>query len=271
MSKSFCDFAKLLLTFLHYNPPVHSIDHHILASLSIAGTCLDVLGTLFLAYGLLGGQNGPLRLISRMVMYSLVFGTGYALGLGLFFGIVAGVTSGVTISVELHRKARHGDNYPLWVEGIFSLVRAAGFAAGAYRVVGLRFAVAFGALIAAGQVVAYCRGMRPGMDYVAARRPRFTARQAVGTLARTVGYTAAALICGIFLQHLEHPWQFALRVGLVTGVVTAIGISFNPYVEYYADRLPERTLGSVGIALILCGFGLQSVQYWVSLLDVRIR
>jgi hypothetical protein len=250
---------------------VHTIDHHILAGLSIAGTCLDVLGTLFLAYDLLGGQNGPLRLISRMVMYSLVFGAGYALGLGFFFGIVAGITSGVTVSVELHRKARHGDHYPLWVEAITSAVRAAGFAAGAYVLLGLRFALSFGLLIAAGQVVGYLRGLRPGMDYVAARRPRFSARQAMGTVVRTVGYTSAALICGIFLQHLEHPWQFALRVGLVTGAVTAIGTSFNPYVEYYADRLPERTLGSVGIALILCGFGLQSVQYWVALLDVPVK
>src|SRR2546422_3646844 len=29
---------------------------------SITGTCLDVLGSLYLAYDLLGGQHGPLRL-----------------------------------------------------------------------------------------------------------------------------------------------------------------------------------------------------------------
>ncbi len=37
------------------------MDHHTVAAISIAGTCLDVLGSLYLAYDLLGGQHGPLR------------------------------------------------------------------------------------------------------------------------------------------------------------------------------------------------------------------
>jgi hypothetical protein len=49
-----------------------------------------------------------------------------------------------------------------------------------------------------------------------------------------------------------------------------VGIIVNPYIEYYADKLPQRTLGVLGIALILCGFALQSVQYWVALLDVQV-
>jgi MFS family permease len=125
-------------------------------------------------------------------------------------------------------------------------------------------------LITIGQVIAYSRGMRPGTDYQAARRPRMSRRQFVGTVLRTVGYSAAALVCGIFAQHLEHPWRFAVRVGMVTGLVTGAGIIVNPYIEYYADRLPERTLGVLGIVLILCGFVLQSVQYWVALLDVQV-
>src|SRR5579872_6561842 len=61
------------------------MDHHTLAALSITGTCLDVLGSLYLAYDLLGGQHGPLRVLTRAVTYSLVFGIGYGLGLGVFF------------------------------------------------------------------------------------------------------------------------------------------------------------------------------------------
>ncbi len=64
------------------------MDHHMVAAVSIAGTCLDVIGSLYLAYDLLGGQHGPLRLITRAVTYSIVFGVGYGVGLGLFFGLV---------------------------------------------------------------------------------------------------------------------------------------------------------------------------------------
>lgn len=253
-----------------YNRGVHSIDHHVVASVSIAGTCLDVLGSLYLAYDLLGGEHGPLRLVTRAVTYSIVFGIGYGLGLGLFFGVMAGVTTGVTVAIELNRAARRGDHYSLPWEAFFSALRGLGFAAGLYRLVGLRFAVSFAVLITMGQIFAYRRGMRPGMNYQAARRPRLTQGQFIGTLIRTVGYSTAAVLCGIFAQHLEHPWRFALRVGLVTGIVTGVGIAVNPFIEYYADRLPQRVLGATGIALIFCGFMLQSFQYWISLLDVHV-
>ncbi|MGA7659281.1 MAG: hypothetical protein WBP65_03930 [Candidatus Sulfotelmatobacter sp.] len=48
------------------------MDHHTLAAVSITRTFLDVLGSLYLAYDLLGGQHGPLRLLTRAVTYSIV-------------------------------------------------------------------------------------------------------------------------------------------------------------------------------------------------------
>lgn len=56
----------------------------------------------------------------------------------------------------------------------------------------------------------------------------------------------------------------------MTGIVTGVGLTVIPYIEYYADNLPERWLGAFGIGLILCGFTLQSVQYWLALFDVRL-
>jgi hypothetical protein len=246
------------------------MDHHTVAAVSIAGTCLDVLGSLYLAYDLLGGEEGPLRLLTRAVTYSIVFGIGYGIGLGFFFGLASGAATGVTVAIELNRAARHKDPYPLLWEGVFSAIRGFAFAAGLYRIVGLPFATAFGILITAGQILAYCRGMRPALDYDASRRPRLTRRQLWGTIVRTIGYIAAALLCSAVVRHIEHPWSFAARVGLVTGIVTAAGAMVNPYIEYYADNLPGRHLGAFGIALILCGFALQSFQYWLALLDVRV-
>jgi hypothetical protein len=246
------------------------MDHHTLAAVSIAGTCFDVLGSLYLAYDLLGGQHGPLRLLSRAVTYSVVFGIGYGMGLGWLFGVVSGITTGITLSIEFNRAARGLDHYSLPWEGVFSAIRGSGFAAGLYRIVGIRFAITFALLITIGQIFAYSRGVRPAMDYVAARRPRLTRRQFWGTVVRTVGYIASALICSIFIHHLEDTWAFATRIGLVTGLVTGLGTTVNPYIEYYADNLPERRLGAFGIGLILCGFTLQSLQYWLALFDVHL-
>jgi hypothetical protein len=246
------------------------MDHHTVAAISITGTCLDVLGSLYLAYDLLGGQHGPLRLLTRAVTYSVVFGIGYGLGLGLLFGLASGIATGITLSVEFNRAARGLDHYSLTWEAVFSAIRGFGFGPGLYRILGLRFAIAFALLITIGQIFAYRRGMRPALDYVAARRPRLTRRQFWGTVVRTVGYIATALICSAFVHHVEHAWSFAIRVGLVTGVVTGVGATVNPYIEYYADSLPERRLGVFGLGLILCGFALQSLQYWLALFDVHL-
>jgi hypothetical protein len=246
------------------------MDHHTVAAVSITGTCLDVLGSLYLAYDVLGGQHGPLRLLTRAVTYSIVFGIGYGLGLGLFFGLVAGVATGVTVAIELHQASRGLPHHSLPWEATFSAIRSIAFGVGLYGRVGWQFAAAFAVLITVGQVTAYLRDMRPAIDYEAARRPRFSRRMFWGMIIRIGGYILSALVCSAFVRHLEHPWQFAIQLGLVTGVVTGIGGAVNPYIEYYADNLPERRLGAYGIGLILCGFALQSLQYWLSLLDVRV-
>lgn len=246
------------------------MDHHALAAISIAGTCLDVLGSLYLAYDLLGGQHGPLRLLTRTVTYSLVFGVGYGLGLGLLFGLVSGIATGITLSIELNRAARGLNHYSLPWEAFFSAIRGFAFGAGLYKNFGFKFAIAFATIITVGQVFAYSRGMRPALDYVSSRRTRLSKRQFWGTVTRTFGYIATALFCGFFAHRVDHAWYFAIRVGLVTGVVTGVGATVNPYIEYYADNLPERRLGAFGIALIFCGFALQSVQYWLALFDVRV-
>jgi len=197
------------------------MDHHTVAAVSITGTSLDVLGSLYLAYDLLGGQHGPLRLVTRVVTYSVLFGIGYGIGLGLFFGLASGMATGITLTTEFNRAARGMNHYSWPWEGLFAAIRGFAFGAGLYRILGLGFAMAFAVLITAGQVFAYSRGMRPGVDYVASRRPRLTRRQFWGTVARTVGYIATALICSALIRHVEHVWSFAIRVGLVTGVVAS--------------------------------------------------
>ena len=72
------------------------MDHHTVAIVSITGTCLDVLGSLYLACDLLGGQHGPFAAGYPCGVVLLVFGMGYGLGLGLFFGLASGIATGIT-------------------------------------------------------------------------------------------------------------------------------------------------------------------------------
>src|SRR6201988_4563884 len=110
--------------------------HHTVAAVSILGKSLDVLGSLYLAYDLLGGQHGPLRLLTRAVTYSIVFGIGYGIGLGAFFGLFSGLGPGPTLSIELNRAARGLDQYSLTWQGLFSAIRGAAVGAGLCPMVG---------------------------------------------------------------------------------------------------------------------------------------
>src|SRR5579859_1419138 len=133
------------------------MDHHTVASISIAGSCLDVLGSLYLAYDLLGGPHGPLRLLTRVVTYSILFGLGFGFGLGLLFGVAAGLSMGGTIAIELNRTSKRHDHFSLPWEALFSAIRSCAFGAALYPQVGLRFAIAYAALLTGGQVIAYTR------------------------------------------------------------------------------------------------------------------
>ena len=56
-------------------------------------------------------------------------------------------------------------------------------------------------------------------------------------------------------------------IGLVTVFIGAC----TSFIEWGADHMPEKQMGVFGLGLLLVGFALQSVQYWVVLLDVSVR
>jgi hypothetical protein len=53
-------------------------------------------------------------------------------------------------------------------------------------------------------------------------------------------------------------------------LVTGAGMVFSPYIEYYADNLPQRRMGVFGLVLMFCGFAMQSLQYWLVVFDARV-
>lgn len=247
------------------------MDKHTLALISIIGSSLDVLGALYLAYDLLGGEHGPLRTLTRAVTYGALFGTGYGLFLGPVFGLASGVAHGITLAWELSRASRREPEPGFWLDTAMSAIRGAGFALGASYLFGAPFGVAFGVLSTAGQAVVYRFGFRPTRDYQPATRPRLTRFQLFAAANRTVGYAVTGYVSSLVAQQREHAIAVGLKVGLAIGVATAVAGSCTPFVEWMADHVPEKRMGVFGVGLILLGFTLQSVQYWLALLDVSVR
>jgi len=246
------------------------MDKHTLALISIIGSLVDVLGALYLAYDLLGGEHGPLRTLTRAVTYGALFGAGYGIALGPVFGLASGAAHGITLAWEFSRVSRNDPEPGFWRDTAMSAIRGCGFAAGASYSFGAPFGITFGVLSTAGQAAAYRLGIRPTADYKPATRPRVTRFLLLTAANRTAGYAVTGYVSSLVAQR-EHAITLGLKAGLGIGLVTAIVSSCTPFVEWMADHMPERRMGVLGVGLILIGFMLQSVQYWVALLDIGVQ
>lgn len=247
-----------------------TIDKHALALVSIIGSSLDVLGALYLAYDLLGGEHGPLRTLTRAVTYGALFGAGYGLAFGAVFGLATGVTHGITLASEYSRASKHRPKPGFWYDAAMSAIRGGGFALGAAYLYGAAFGITFGTLATVGQIIAYRAGIRPTIDYQPAARLRVTKHQLLAVVNRTVGFAAAGYLSALAGHQTANALSVGVKAGWVIGLVTAISSASMPLIEWKADRVPEKRMGVFGVGLILVGFALQSVQYWLALLDVSV-
>src|SRR5437870_976112 len=105
-----------------------TIDKHTLALVSIIGSSLDVLGALYLAYDLLGGEHGPLGTLTRGVTYGALFGSWVRPRSGA--GIWARERFGarITLAWEFSRASRRGPEPGFWYDTAMSAIRGGGFA-----------------------------------------------------------------------------------------------------------------------------------------------
>ena len=195
----------------------------------------------------------------------------YGLVLGPIFGLVSGAANGITLAWEFSRAARHKPQPGFWYDTSVSAIRGCGYGLGVAYLFGPICGIVFGALSTVGQVIAYQAGIRPTIAYAPATRLRMNKLLFFTALNRTVGYGIAGYVSALIAHQRAKALSFGLEVGLVIGIVTAISGSGTPLVEWGADHLPAKLMGVIGVGLILIGFALQSVQYWLTLFDVGVR
>jgi hypothetical protein len=117
--------------------------------LSLTGAMLDAPGGLYLAYDLLGGQNGPLRAVTKSISYGVLFATVYVLPLGFWFGLAGLLVSGPILSVEIERSNVRGRHSFLEALG-YSLPRAASFGVAGWLSKDAGFGISFGFFVRLG-------------------------------------------------------------------------------------------------------------------------
>ncbi len=169
-----------------------------------------------------------------------------------------------SLAWEFSRASRHEPKPGFWLGTAMIAIRSCGFALGAAYLFGAAFGITFGVLSTAGQIIAYRFGIRPD--------PRFPTRHAPAYNQNPTsrGSESDGRLRGHRLCQQPSGTQPGPRIrhwaesGLAIGAVTAIAGSCTPFVEWTADHVPARRRGVFGVALILIGFTLQSIQYWAS-------
>lgn len=260
------------------------IDRHVIAGVSIVGTLCDVMGGLYLAYDLLGGSNGPLRTLTRVVTYTLIFCIGYSLPFGLLFGLLKGIELGLVVGIGLgiilgleythvtldkfHDRSHTLDR---WLPYLFGLLRGSIFGLAGALLVDLPFGLLFGILSGIGLVIVYAFRFSPSDAYQPNVKPRIRAQELIASALRGTATILAGIIAALLTHGSNGALGFGLLFGIVAGTVSAIVSIFSPFVEWWADHLPARRLGAFGTAILLLGLVLQSLQYWVVLLNVVVQ
>jgi hypothetical protein len=244
-----------------------AVDHHVLALFSIAGVLLDVLGGLYLAYDLLGGERGLLRTLTRAWTYSLLFGLTYGLILGPAFGVITGLGLGLALGLE-YRDARVSGKRRL---GAYAALRGLAIGLGGAVAFDVRFGAAIGAACTLALAATYFLfSAAPSQQHPGQDSPHFRFSTIVSAAIRAAAIGAGALVTSVALGWpggMLFPLKLALTVLIVGGVVGGVA----PIVEWWASRLPPRRLGAFGGVCIFLGLMAQSVPYVVSLLDVPVR
>jgi hypothetical protein len=118
-----------------------SVTDESIAIINLLGLTLDALGGLFLAYDLLGGEHGPLRIIMRVITYGAIFAVGYTIFLGVTVGVVLGALMAVLLGYEFTRAAASEES-KFVTDTAFAVCR--GFAIGS--AVALKIGIKAGAL-----------------------------------------------------------------------------------------------------------------------------
>ena len=248
-----------------------ALTRQFVAELSLAGMGFDLLGGCYLAYDLLGGKRGPLRTLARATGYVALFFIGYLTVLGVRYALVAASGMGILLAIEYRRASASPEiarSTPSIV--LFGFLRGIVLGLAAMTIAQLGFAALFGVLSGVGLALSYIIGFAPTHDYETQARPRLSRHRLVASLLRAIAVSSAGILASLLTESGSHWIYVGMRLGLAAGVVSALVSLFSPAIEWHIENLPERRLGMLGLASILIGMILQSIQYWTVLFNLPV-
>ena len=236
----------------------------IIAKINLLGMLFDSLGGLYLAYDILGGEKGPLKLITRFITYSILLFILYDLCFGFKFAIVAGFGLGAILSLQFYLFNHYRDLSKkvlliltlctTSVMGIAMIVRFG-------REFGLWFML-FNSTIAC-IINTYYISLKDIYLKIFdnKQKSKFEIINFYPALTRGLVIGFSSSMASLMTFHKIEALTIGLIIGLIASIIGTVVTIAVPFIERFVDDLPDKTLGYFGIILFIIGFMLQSLQY----------
>ncbi len=241
---------------------------------NLGGSLLGALGGLYLTYDILGGKDGPLAGVTRVVTYAAFFAFFYSLGLGLRFGLITSIGMGLMLGYDFYleaRRVRIKGKPRHWSTGvILATSRALALSLGLMAITNGRVFLFLFPLYALFLSVTYLLGMSPADNRRVCKRMEIRAVNFWLSVLRGVGgglsfWAAVAIVSA--LAGKDFSFVPAWRVGLTVGCTSFAVGTLTPWVEWWVERLSRRWLAVIGVTFAILGFLLQALPNWIVLLQ----
>ena len=243
------------------------MEPHLSAELTLLGMACDLVGGLYLAYDLFGGEKGPLSTITRLVNYSLLMIAGFLFTLGPKFALLAGIGLGSAFGLHIDRIGKGKADTFRFLLGI-GTIRAVSVIL-ALRAVGytsLGLTIGLGAFLVT--IFSTKLKITPAAFYQSDKKPHLKKAQLI--IAMSLGGLAVtmALVGASFDSDSLEVVHFGIKLGLTFAGTVLIVTTISPMIEWYADNLPDRSFGIAGAILFMTGFLIQAIPSLVVMFDI---
>jgi hypothetical protein len=242
---------------------------------NLGGSLLGALGGLYLTYDLLGGKDGPLAGVTRVVTYMFLYGIPFYLGLGLKFGLVSGLGMGIILGFDYYQEARRirtkgkPANWSTIV--MLALARAFVLALALMTITNVPVAGLFflfnGLFLTGTYFLGWSTTKERAVSHhlVVLRPASFGLAVARGIAAGFSFWLSCYLVSG--MTNPAFSLATPLRVGLTIWISSFFITCFTPWVEWKMEHMSKRVMSVVGLAFALVGFLIQALPNWLVLLQ----
>ncbi len=243
------------------------MDDHISAVITIIGMTCDVMGGLYLAYDLLGGENGPLARLTKIVNYSVLLVLLFLTTMGFKFALIVGLSFGTALGLHFDRAGKGIPDTNKFLLGT-AILRGVAIAVAVWMKENHVLGLVMGILVFGMSMILPRFKVSPVTLYNTGKKPQLSWKQVIIALI-LMGVAIASGLFGVSIAHGDaRTIGFAIKFGLTFGFAIFVISIISPLIEWYSDNLPPQSFGTAGVALFIIGFIIQAIPSFATIFDV---